>query len=137
MVTGLEAMADAISAHEGWSLGSRSYRNRNPGNLRESEKFHTTDPQGYCVFPGFVAGYLALLWELTRKITGQNKHGIGPTSTLEELFDVYAPRADRHQPNPYARFVAHWCTVALGRVITAQDLLGDICPDISTGGGSP
>lgn len=134
-MTGLEALHDAIQHREGWYAGSRSNRNRNPGNLRASAHVgHTMDAEGYCVFVGVVDGSLALLQELTAKVTGNNKHGITPESTLDDLMNVYAPAADRNQPHPYAVADAQWCTVALGRTITSQTTLRALCPELFTGG---
>ena len=135
-VTGLEAMADAGMHHEGWYPGSRSYRNRNPGNLRASPLPHTMDNADYCVFPSFEDGYHALLAELRMKATGANQHGIGPDSTLNELYDVYAPRSDKNDPNAYADAVAQWCTAALGRTVTHDSTLRYVCSELFDGGSS-
>lgn len=128
MVPPLEAVADAMMHREGWAPGSHSYRNRNPGNLRPSSPMQPRDEQNYRVFNSLGAGYTALLSELTAKFTGANEHGIGPSSTLQELIDVYAPRADKNDPSSYALDVAHWCTIVLGRTITVASKLVEIWP---------
>src|ERR1700720_1994736 len=100
MVNGLEAVADSIMRHEGWDPKTRSYQNRNPGNLELGK--HTgagiveypVDSKGFTIFPDFASGYSALLRELASKFSGHNRHGIGPSSTLLALFQVYAPAAD-------------------------------------------
>jgi len=77
----LEAIADAIMEFEGWKPGSRSYRNRNPGNLEHGAKVGS---KGCDVFPTFVEGYAALLRELTYKfsaITGTASAPTRPCST--------------------------------------------------------
>ena len=102
----LEAFADAMMKYEGWFVGSRSYRNRNPGNLRRSAYTTLLDSEGYCVFQGLVAGYDALLQELWAKVSGRNEHGITLDSTIMNLFEVYAPVADGNNPRVYAGFVA-------------------------------
>lgn len=135
-MTGLEALHDAIQHREGWYPGSRANRNRNPGNLRDSAAVaHTSDMGGYCVFATVVLGSYALLEELRDKATGNNKHGIGPDSTLDDLMNVYAPAADRNQPHPYAVADAQWCTAALGRRITSQTTLRELCAELFPTGG--
>jgi hypothetical protein len=124
MVSGLEAVADAIMQFEGWKIGSRSYENRNPGNLRLVGR--TADEKGYTVFPDLPTGYAALLRELQSKFSGNNSHGIGPSSTLLALFNVYAPPADDNPTNEYAEFVATWVGRALGKPITINSPLSDI-----------
>jgi hypothetical protein len=123
-VNGLEAVADAIMQFEGWKLGSRSYVNRNPGNLRLVGR--TADDRGYTIFPDLPTGYSALLRELQSKFSGQNSHGIGPASTVLELFNIYAPPSDNNPTNAYAAFVADWISKALGRPITIASPLSDI-----------
>lgn len=102
----LEAIADAIMRFEGWAPGSISYQNRNPGNLRASRFAIGTDRRGYCVFPCLVVGYSSLLEDLVGKLTGTDAHGLGPRSTLIQLFEVYAPAQDKNDPQRYAEFVA-------------------------------
>jgi hypothetical protein len=130
-MTGIEALHDAIQQHEGWHPGSRSNRNRNPGNLRAAATVpHSIDARGYCVFGSVVAGSAALLYDLHAKITGHSVHALTPDSTLDDLFEIYAPRADHNNPNAYALAVAEWCTVALGRTITTQTTLRALCPEL-------
>lgn len=131
-VTGIEAMFDAMMHTEGWAPGSISNRNRNPLNLRDSPIPHTTDARDYCVFPALLHGVLAGMTELHMKVTGNNKHGIGPDSTLEQLYDVYAPRSDHNNPNSYAVAVAQWCSTALGRTLTPQSKLREVCTELFT-----
>jgi hypothetical protein len=102
----LDALALAIFAYEGSIPGQRAYRNCNPGNLRSSAAAIGMDEKGYCIFGSFVAGFNALLADLTAKVSGRNTHGLGPDSTLEDLFRVYAPSADNNDPERYATFVA-------------------------------
>jgi len=133
-MTGIEAMFDAMMAEEGWRAGSVSNRNRNPLNLRASIVTHKMDAGGYCVFGDILAGVVAGLEEVRAKVTGHNEHGIGPDSTLDQLFDVYAPRSDHNNPNAYALAVAEWCSTALGRAITHNSTLRAICPEEFNGG---
>jgi hypothetical protein len=124
MVNGLESVADAIQVFEGWEPGTRSYENRNPGNLRLTGR--TADERGYTIFPDLPTGYAALLRELQSKFSGNNSHGIGPSSTLLALFDIYAPPSDNNPTNAYAAFVADWVKRALGKPVTVTSPLSDI-----------
>ena len=123
-MNGLEAVADAIMKFEGWEPGSRSYENRNPGNLRLVGR--TADDKGYTIFPDLPTGYAALLRELQSKFSGNNSHGIGPSSTLLGLFNIYAPPADDNPTNAYAAFVADWVGRALGKSVSVASPLSDI-----------
>lgn len=124
-MNGLEAVADAIMAFEGWKPGSRSYTNRNPGNLEIPGS--VKDATGkYTVFPDFVSGYSALLRELQSKFSGQNNHGISQSSTLLGLFNIYAPPSDNNPTNAYAAFVASWVGKALGKPITVESELCNV-----------
>ena|SRR5271156_166240 len=123
MINGLEAVADAITQFEGWRPGTRSYDNRNPGNLEHGAK---VDAKNYDIFPDFVSGYTALLTELQSKFSGNNRHGIGPSSSLLDLFNIYAPPSDNNPTNSYCAFVASWVSKALNKPITSQSLLSEI-----------
>lgn len=131
-VSGLEAVADAIMRYEGWDPKTRSYVNRNPGNLRpaihpdaESTQY-PVDDHGFFVYPDFATGYNALLRDLRAKFTGANRHGLGPASTLLGMMQIYAPSADANNPLDYAQFIATWCRSALNRPITEQSELCNI-----------
>jgi hypothetical protein len=130
MVSGLEAVADAIQQFEGWKPGTRSYVNRNPGNLRIIGA--PADDKGYTVFSDLASGYAALLRELTSKFTGANSHGIEPSSTLLSLFNIYAPPSDDNPTETYAEFVATWVSRALGKPITVNSPLSDIWSPTAT-----
>lgn len=122
----LEALADAIMAFEGWHVSSTSYRNRNPGNLRNS-KFQTgTDAKGYAIFDSLAQGYQALMFDLTMKVRGHSAHKLTPDSTLQNLFDIYAPRADANNPGAYALFVCAWLCKAVGREFTPASKLSEL-----------
>ena len=123
-MTTLEALADAFMHHEGWFPGSRSNRNRNPGNLRPWKDGQPKDAGGYRVFPSLVDGYQALLDDLEAKIHGS--HGLTPTSTLLDLLNVYAPAGDNNNPNAYAVAVAQWVSTALGKPITVKTTLKEL-----------
>jgi hypothetical protein len=123
----LEALADAIYAFEGNKPTDRAYRNRNPGNRRESHMTDVKDAGGYCVFPTFCEGYTSLLALLHGMVTGQNAHGLSADSSLQQIFDVYAPVKDGNNPARYARFVAAqlrlaYIAPAISDVSTLRDL---------------
>lgn len=122
----LEAVADAIMAFEGWKPGSRSYRNRNPGNLEGPSRRAVGKDGLYNTYSSFVDGYLDLLDELRSKFSGENRWSIGPDSTLLQLFNVYAPPSDNNPTNAYCAFVAQQVTKALGVPVTPTTLLKDI-----------
>lgn len=129
-IDGLEAVADAIMKFEGWRPGSRSYVNRNPGNLRSSQWQSGSDEKGYAIFIDMGAGYWALYNDLKNKFIGNNKHNLNGYSTLQDLMNVYAPAGDANDPHVYAHFVAAWVSAALGRPISATSPLMDIAPDL-------
>lgn len=123
-VNGLEAVADAIQKFEGWDPGTRSYVNRNPGNLRLPGL--PADDKGYTIFPDYVSGYNALLRDLAAKFSGHNTHGLGPASTLITLMNVYAPPSDNNPTEAYADFVAKWVGMAIGKPVGLQSELCNI-----------
>lgn len=123
---GIEAVADAIMHYEGWFAGSRSNRNRNPGNLRDSRLKSGEDPQGYAVFSTLAMGYTALVTDLESKFQGHTSTGLTPDSSLLDLMEVYAPSADRNNPSRYAESVADWISSALNRTYTVDSRLRDI-----------
>ena len=132
-MTGVEAMFDAMQRQEGLGPGDISRQNRNPLNLRGSSVPHTVDKGGYCVFPDITHGTAAGILEIQEKVLGHNEHGIGPDSTLDQLYDVYAPRGDGdNDPNVYAVNVAAYCTHACGRMLTHESKLRDVCPELFT-----
>ena len=123
----LEAIADAIYLYEGNKARDRAYRNRNPGNLRPTDASQPRDGAGYRVFPYFTVGYNALLHDLGSKVTGLNRSGLNFDSSLEDLFNVYAPSADHNAPEKYTDFVASWLnqvyqTESIGRKTTFRQL---------------
>ncbi len=128
MIHPLEAFADGIMHHEGWVVGSHSWRNRNPGNLRPNHAGEPQDAEGFRVFPSLVDGYAALLAELRCKFTGANTHKITPRSTLSDLIAVYAPWKDANNPLKYTAFMAGWLSLALERQVFASTPLHEIWP---------
>ena len=125
----IEALADAIMAFEGWHPGDRPYRNRNPGDLRFSPLAIDTDRGGYAVFDTFAHGYRGLLQDLQAKCCGNTVTDLKPTSTLQDLVDVWAPAADHNDPLRYAEFVARFIATALNMKITLATQLSFFTAD--------
>ena len=75
----IEAWAMAIQREEGWSEGSRSYRNNNPGNLRytpytASLGATSSDGGNFCIFPTYKDGFIGLCRFLTDAAQNKLKH---------------------------------------------------------------
>jgi hypothetical protein len=115
MMEPLEALADAIMQFEGWRLGTRSWRNRNPGNLRRSNPIQIVDKDGYRIFDSLDKGWLALNNDLASKFHGS--HNLSLNSTLLDLLNVYAPAGDNNNPTAYTKFICKWTTAILQRDI--------------------
>jgi len=122
----VEALADAIMTFEGWRPASRSYRNRNPGNMRATRPEQPQDLDGYRIFPSLRDGYVALLLDLDAKCEGRTRTGLRPASTLLEFFRVWAPEEDSNRPERYVAFAVRFMSRALGREITPQTTLGEL-----------
>jgi hypothetical protein len=119
----IEALADAIMQFEGWHRDSRSWRNRNPGNLRPTSPLQKQDGQNYRVFESLAEGFMALREDLAAKFSGS--HGLTLDSTLLDLLNVYAPAGDQNNPSAYAAFVCAWCSHTLSKPVTPATTLRD------------
>lgn len=105
----LEDWANAIKIEEGWKIGSCSYRNNNPGNLRYSKYqigYGICGSSGtFSLFKDYATGWKALLFQL--EIAANGKSSVyKPTMTLMEFFAKYAPAKDNNYPERYAKKVA-------------------------------
>lgn len=103
----IDKLCEAIMKYEGLHPGSVAYRNSNPGNLRASPMAAGKDSRGYCIFNTFAEGWNALVWDISRKCQGFTRTGLGPTSTVAELFKVYAPAEDSNDPDSYCQYVCN------------------------------
>ena len=98
-------LVKAIQDREGWYPGSRSYRNKNPGNLKEGVGSFGDDSDGFARFEGYFHGLYALCRDLFRKCTGYTTTSLGPDSNLRDLVNVYAPGADGNDVDGYVGFL--------------------------------
>lgn len=131
----VEALADSIQRFEGWippgvdprmPAGSRSWRNRNPGNLRPDPRpravAQPVDSANYRIFDTLTLGWDALRSDISAKLNGS--HNLTDDSTLRNFFDIYAPSDDDNDPDKYARQVAIWLSRDLGGTIAPETTLG-------------
>jgi hypothetical protein len=95
----INAWADAITGHEGWAPGSRSFRNNNPGNLRVTGD-QGVDSGGFGVFSTYALGRAALTGDLGGKV---RKYGAW---TVYQVMARYAPPSDGNDTVGYAAAVA-------------------------------
>ena len=119
----IEALADGMMQFEGWHRDSRSWRNRNPGNLRPFLSTQPQDGENYRVFESLADGFKALREDLAAKLAGS--HDPTLDSTLLDLLNVYAPAGDKNNPSAYAAFVCAWVSHAISRPITPNTTLRD------------
>ena len=76
-------------------------KNNNPGDLKDPS---TGNFQQYS---DPAQGKAALYNDLTAKMTGTSKTGIGPDSSLLDFSKVYAPKLDNNDPTQYAANLAN------------------------------
>lgn len=108
---------------EGWfshdrGVPSLAYRSRNPGNLEVGGVKRT--------YQSLVDGYADLLRDLRGKFTGNNSHGLGPESTMLDLFATYAPVSDSNPTVTYCYFVCGWVTIAIGKPVVPGTKLKEV-----------
>jgi len=96
-------VAEAIKEFEGWHVGSRSYRNNNPGNLKYNRQRGATgeDDQGHAIFETYEAGWEALCAQLDYDFSGRSTI-YRPSWSLYDFFGKYA----EGNSVEYAEFVA-------------------------------
>jgi hypothetical protein len=106
----VKEMAKAIQTFEGYAPPvSRSYRNRNPGNLKMTTYVKSLgatgkDAHGFAIFPTYEAGFQALCQFISD--AGHNLLGAYKDCDIYKFFSVYAPAHDANNPTRYAEFVA-------------------------------
>ncbi len=118
--------AKAIQNHEGFYVGSRSYRNNNPANMRYTKYTISLgaigkDKDNFCIFKDYKTGFNALVQFL--KDAKNNKLLLYKGSqTLLRFFEVYAPSFDNNNPLEYARAVAKY----IGNGVTIDTQISNI-----------
>ena len=88
---------------EGYSEGSISFNNKNPGNLKYAKQPGAGDKDtfGHAIFESFEMGYRALCNQLLAAALGKYPQLYQPTMTLKQFYQRYAVAN-----NGYAEFVA-------------------------------
>lgn len=88
---------------EGYSEGSISFENHNPGNLKYAKQplAVNQDSFGHAIFMKFEDGYRALCNQLLAAALGKYPQLYQPTMTLKQFYQRYAVAN-----NGYAEFVA-------------------------------
>jgi hypothetical protein len=98
--TGSGSVSDAFGAPAP-AQTTLAQTNNNPGNIRNPATGQ------FAVYTTPQAGWQALESDIQAKISGNNAHGLGPNSTLQDFFNVYAPTGDgSNNPASYAQSVA-------------------------------
>ena len=99
---------------KGFPNGSKSWRNKNPGNIRYigQKRAVDQDAQKFCIFKTYEDGFLTLKEMIQRAATGASKV-YRPEMTFTDFFKVYAPSSDGNYPEKYAKFVAEKCGVSV------------------------
>lgn len=95
--------AIAMMEFEGYYEGSVSFRNNNPGNVKDPDDAGIIghDVQGHAIFDAFPNGWRSLVKLLTNARAGKS-HVYRPEMTLLEFYRRYAEGNARE----YAKFVA-------------------------------
>lgn len=104
----LHKWALAIQSHEGYYKGSRSYRNKNPGNLKFCGQRLATgqDANNFAIFKTYEDGFMTLVNQLRYACIGKSAV-YSPNDTLYSFFQKFAPATDNNNPKIYAEVVAH------------------------------
>lgn len=128
--TGIEKWANAIKKHEGFFVGSRSYRNNNPGNFRYSSVGYLPiygnvgkDKDGFAIFPTYEQGYKYLCNFLKSVASGKSStytaqaksRGLKDSSelTIPQFCSIYAPSSDGNDPINYALIICNEIGISL------------------------
>lgn len=103
----LNVMCLTIQKHEGYFEGSRSFRNKNPFNLRNVGQVLAigSDPLGFCIFRTYEDGFNTGKNMILNAAKGLSKV-YKPSDSLYQFFAKYAPSSDNNDPKRYAEVVA-------------------------------
>lgn len=101
----LDKIAHAIKTFEGWHVGSKSFRNNNPGNLIYAGQFKAVDDgTGFAHFATYNDGYNALIRQLKLIVSGQSRI-YRKDMTFLEIFHIWTSDPEP-VPTNYAKKVA-------------------------------
>ena len=118
-------------------MSSRSFRNRNPGNIRYASagvgkpiypvvlQFQGTDDgDNYAKFPTIAKGSAALATLLSTKYGDM---------AVGDAMQLYAPSNDNNDPKKYAKIICDWAGITTLRVIgsLAPSQFFDLCKAIT------
>jgi len=124
----IEIMAEGMKIHEGWKVGSCSYRNNNPGNLRDSPfkiGYGICGTSGrFALFKDYATGWKALIHQVTivakgtspvYKAEARKRFNLNSSAdlTIAQFFQIYAPSSDNNNPDAYAKEVAKYMGVSI------------------------
>lgn len=110
----LDLMCEAIKEFEGWfppsakhPNGSRSWRNKNPGNLRKANWSLAIgyDKDNFAIFKTKEDGMKTLKGMIKNAAIGKSQV-YKPTDSILTFFKKYAPSVDGNHPAKYASYVA-------------------------------
>lgn len=111
----LDQFCLAIQEHEGWfpagtagyPTGSRSWRNKNPGNIKYVGQARAIgkDTKNFCIFDSYADGFETLKDLIRFAVSGKSKW-YKPDMSIRQFFAVYAPSYDNNNPTSYANTVA-------------------------------
>jgi len=106
-------LAEAMAEFEGWlpvsgtgdspGAGTVSYRNHNPGNLRQSP-FALGHRDGFAYFTNDFVGFFAMIFDIWKKSRGETSTGLTPESTIADLIKIWTEDADNIKEN-YIQYV--------------------------------
>jgi len=105
-MNGLDALALGIMQAEGFTSGSRSFKNCNPLNLRAGYGEIGKDDLGLAVFPDFLTGYRAAIQDLSAKLEGRTRTGLTPSSSLLDLLQVWTGAPSLTESSEY--YIVVW-----------------------------
>jgi hypothetical protein len=104
-----DQQGNLLFSHEG---GDRTWRNNNPGNLRNAVKGSIgTDSESFAIFPDLETG-LKAKYDLLR--TDKRYDGL----TISEAIHKYAPKIDNNNPEEYLKNIKDWTGIDRNKKLT-------------------
>ncbi len=92
----LEALTDALMSQTGFlDPRSEEYRCRNPLGLKAFSMKHPHNDQGLRIFKNFTAGYVAGLFDVRVKCSGESRAKVDKESSLKELLRCMSKPTDK------------------------------------------